>query len=374
MSFKLTKKQLENSAYYCAAGMDFQPILRFGDIIENFIYVTAGLSKDDFVNGINEFISNIQGELNRNNSSITLESIIPISIQDIEHPTTNRLVSGKPDYLSQEDYENYLRSMNKFISKTDEFHLEICFKLRIGNIEKEIKLFHLSGEGLATYDIIFRKQDIAPKVFISIQTGLIEIPSRFSNRLFELSSAKPTIWLRGVWDKNENNENNGVFHPEVFNLYGIYNESIGEYKNWKVDITENIENATNSDKPIRKVKAYGQSSEWIDTKTYSIKKEGLIINKLLRPCPGLEKLAPEYDLIKLHFPFSKIFEIVNEASDFKKQNNDINRVRIAILPGGYECFEIMLDNFFETYQRNEQYEIEIDVFYVNKSDLRRNFT
>ncbi len=373
MSFKLTKKQLENSAYYCAAGMDFQPILRFGDIIENFIYVTAGLSKDDFLNGINEFISNIQDELNRNNSSLTLEYILPVSIQDIEHPITNRLVSGKPDYLSQEDYENYLRSMNQFISKTDEFHLEICFKLRIGNIEKEIKLFHLSGEGLATYDIIFRKQDIAPKVFISIQTGLIEIPSRFSNRLFELSSAKPKIWLRGVWDKNENNENNGLFHPEVFNLYGIYNEFIGEYKNWKVDITENIENATDRDKPIRKVKAYGQSSEWIDTKTYSIKKEGLIINKLLRPCPRLEKLAPEYDLIKLHFPFSKIFEIVNEANDFKNQNNDINRVRIAILPGGYECFEIMLDDFFENYQRNEQYEIEIDVFYVNKSDIKRDF-
>jgi hypothetical protein len=369
MSFKITKKQLENSAYYCAAGMDFQPILRFGDIIENFIYVTAGLSKDDFLNGINEFISNIQGELNRNNSSLTLESILPISIEEIEHPITNRLVSGKPDYFSQEDYENYLRSMNQFIKKTDEFYLEICFKLRIGNIEKEIKLFHLSGEGLATYDIIFIKQGIAPKVFISIQTGLIEIPNGFSNRLFELSSAKPKIWLRGVWVKNEDLFIN---RPEVFSPNGIFNEIIGEYKNWKVDITENIENATNRDKPFRKVKAYAQSSEWIDTKTYSIKKEGLIINKLLGSYNG--GMTPEYDLIKLHFPFSKIFEIVNEASDFKKQNNDINRVRIAILPGGYECFEIMLDNFFETYQRNEQYEIEIDVFYVNKSDLRRDFT
>ncbi len=38
MSFKLTKKQLKNSAYYCAARIDFQPILRFGDIVKNFIY------------------------------------------------------------------------------------------------------------------------------------------------------------------------------------------------------------------------------------------------------------------------------------------------------------------------------------------------
>ena len=33
----------------------------------------------------------------------------------------------------------------------------------------------------------------------------------------------------------------------------------------------------------------------------------------------------------------------------------------------------MLDDFFENYQRNEQYEIEIDVFYVNKSDIKRDF-
>ena len=179
MSYRLTKIQLESSAYYCGAGIDFQPILRFGDVVENFIYVTAGLTKNEFLNGIDEFIQNTHEELNKNDSSLEKISTSNISINEIEHTRSTRLIFGKPDYFSQNDYDNYLQSMRQFIDKKDEFHLEIFLILKMGNIEKSIRLFHLSGEALATYDLIYRRQNIAPKVFISIQTGLIEIPSRF---------------------------------------------------------------------------------------------------------------------------------------------------------------------------------------------------
>jgi len=55
-SYKLSKSQLEASAYYCGAGIDFQPILRFGDIVMDYVYVTAGLTKVEFLDGVDRFI------------------------------------------------------------------------------------------------------------------------------------------------------------------------------------------------------------------------------------------------------------------------------------------------------------------------------
>ena len=37
--YKLSKDALSKSAYYCAAETDIQPLLRFGDIISDFIYL-----------------------------------------------------------------------------------------------------------------------------------------------------------------------------------------------------------------------------------------------------------------------------------------------------------------------------------------------
>ena len=36
MSYRFTKRHLENSVYYCGAGIDFQPILRFGDMSKSY--------------------------------------------------------------------------------------------------------------------------------------------------------------------------------------------------------------------------------------------------------------------------------------------------------------------------------------------------
>lgn len=96
MSYRLTKIQLESSVYYCGAGIDFQPILRFGDVVENFIYVTAGLTKNEFLNGVDEFIKNTNEELNKNDSSLEKISISNISINEIEHPISPFSLNALP--------------------------------------------------------------------------------------------------------------------------------------------------------------------------------------------------------------------------------------------------------------------------------------
>jgi hypothetical protein len=375
MSYRLTKIQLESSIYYCGAGIDFQPILRFGDVVENFIYVTAGLTKNEFLNGIDEFIKNTHEELNKNDSSLEKISTSNISINEIEHPMSTRIIFGKPDYFSQNDYDNYLQSMRQFIDKKDEFHLEIFLILKMGNIEKSIRLFHLSGEALATYDLIYRRQNIAPKVFISIQTGLIEIPSRFSNRLFELSKVKPKIWLRGVWTDTDHRLDHMYVDSAVFNKNGIFNQYIGEYRNWQVLNSGSINSHYNSDKKYRIVKAYGESLFWNNfNKTSSFSKQGITINKILGGYDSAS-MSGNYNIVKTNFPLTKISEIVSEASEYYRciKNSVENKVKVCIVPGGFECFEAFLQPFFESFLINLEWVLQIDIYYINKSDFNREF-
>jgi len=375
MSYKLTKIQLESSVYYCGAGIDFQPILRFGDVVENFIYVTAGLTKNEFLNGIDEFIKNTHEELNKNDSSLEKTSTSNISINEIEHPMSTRLVFGKPDYFSQNDYENYLHSMRQFIDKKDEFHLEVCFILKIGNIEKSIRLIHLCGEALATYDLIYRRQNIAPKVFISIQTGLIEIPSLFSNRLFELSTVKPKIWLRGVWTNTDHRLDHMYADSAVFNKNGIFNQRIGEYRNWQVLNSSSINSYYNSDKKYRIVKAYGEKEFWNKfNKTITFSKQGITINKILGGYDHTS-MSENYNIIKENFPLIKISEIISEVSEYYRcnKNSEENKVKVCIVPGGFECFEVILQPFFESFLINLEWVLQIDIYYINKSDFNREF-
>jgi hypothetical protein len=368
MNYRLTKEELRESAYYCGAGVDLQPLLRFGDVIDNFIYVSVGISKNEFINGLNDFLDNIKSELHAYNSSLEIINSTEFNIEEIEHKKLNRLVHGIPDYFTDNEFKNYIENFKQFYGKTSDYNLEVTFKLKIANFEKTIRLFHLTGEALATYDVIFRKQEIAPKIFISIQTGAIEIPDLFSNRMFELSTEKPKIWLRGIWSEEE--------YPmfknyNVFNTSGLYNESIGEYRNWKVRVANNINSTTNESKQFRIVHAFGQKKEWEDVETSVIESNGLTINKILGAYNGT--MQSNYDFTKIHFPISNLFQITELVSEYYLQNQDKELIKVAILPTGYESFEIILNEFVENYIGNQNFKLVIDIYYVNKSDIKRDF-
>ena len=369
MTYRLTKEQLKESAYYCAAGIDLQPVVRFGDIISDFIYVTVGLSKKELIAGLEDFINDLNPSLESLDAKLEILSISDINLEEIEHTKQNRLLAGFPDYFTREDFENYQNAIKPFYHKTDDYYLEFNLLLKIGHLERNIRLFHITGEALATYDVIFRKQNIAPKVFISIQTGLIEIPEKFSNRMFELSSAKPKVWLRGVWVKPE--RASGVFNSDVFNTSGLFNERIGEYRGWKVISSSEINSAFDDSKTLRIVKSYGMKDEWQTVGSVELKSQGLIINKRFEKYNG--NMASNYHFNKVHFPLSQLFELYEEIKVFSDENPLIKEIRIAILPCGYESFELMLDEFIKKNIGSKDFDLIIDIFYINKSDINRNF-
>jgi len=303
------------------------------------------------------------------NFSLICEKCTEISIEDIEHEVSSRIILGKPDFFEERDYYNYLQNFKQFFNKTDDFHLELQFSLTIGSIKKSIRLFHLSGEALATYDIIYRRQKIAPKVFISIQTGIIEIPNLFTNKLFELSTVKPKIWLRGIW------ENSYRRYSDVFNNYGLFNECIGEYRNWEVLTSGSINQDKDLDEKFRIVEAYGDKEYWGKIENHiSINKQGITINKFLGEYDS-PSMSGNYNIIKTKFPLTKLSEIVKEASNYYHIHNNLpdNKVKVCIVPGGFECFEAMLLPFYDSFLINEAWEIQIDIYYKNKSDFAREF-
>jgi hypothetical protein len=241
--------------------------------------------------------------------------------------------------------------------------------LKIGHIERQIRLFHLTGEALATYDVIYRKQNIAPKLFISIQTGLIEIPEILSNRMFELSSAKPKIWLRGVWAKRQKDLNG--YKPDIFNPKGIFNEEIGEYRRWKVISNPEINSLLDDAKTYRLVKSYGIKVDWLNIGTVEIKSNGILVTKRFEKYNS--NLASNYHFNEIHFPLSRLFELYEKVKDYSNENPNVKEIRIAILPFGYESFEIMLSEFIDKYKMSTSFNLIIDVFYINKSDINRFF-
>jgi hypothetical protein len=302
-------------------------------------------------------------------SSLEMLSVSDINLEEIEHKRQNRLLAEFPDYFTKEDFENYHNAIKPFYHRTDDYYLEFNLLLKIGHLERNIRLFHITGEALATYDVIFRKQNIAPKVFISIQTGLIEIPEKFSNRMFELSSEKPKIWLRGVWVKPEDSYND--CNPDVFNTKGVFNEQIGEYRGWKVISSSEINSIFDTSKTYRIVKSYGLKEEWQNMGTVELQSQGLIVNKKFEKYNS--NMAPNYHFNKVQFPLSRLFELYEEINVFSIENPKIKEIRIAILPFGYESFELMLNEFIRKYVCSKDFNLVIDVYYINKSDLHRIF-
>jgi hypothetical protein len=368
MKYILTKEQLSNCVYYAGAGIDLQPLLRFSDMASDFLYVTAGLTREEFLTGVNEFIASHRQMFDYTNSNLRLVQVNDITIKDIEHTVEPRLIHGIPDYFNTHEYHRYVDAFTQFYGSRTEFHVELIFELRIDKVVKRIRLIHLSGEALATYDVIFRKQQIAPKVFISIQTNVLEIPYRITNDLFDKSVVRPKVWVRGVWCGDEITAFYDHY-PQVFNADGLFNLCIGEFRNWIVDVPTEIEATTNKVKKYRLVKAYCEAAHWPAVKTGKIENGNLSINKILFRYNGTMK--ENYDKVFRHFPLSRIFELEQVANRlFAETRKEI--IKIAILPWGYESFELMLPVFIDNYTQNQDYKLEIDIFYANELDLNRN--
>ena len=378
--YRLTKNDLSNSAYYCAAETDIQPLLRFGDIISDYIYVSVGISENEFIENLKSKVQILCSQDNCGNI-LRINSIEKFNLSEIEHPHKNQLFQGKPEYMNDHDFNIYQINFNELRKNSEHYNLLITFTLKIGEIEKILRIYHYTGEALATYDAIFSKQFIAPKIFISVQTGIIEIPSKFTNKMFELHSKRPLVWIRGI--EYEKNEIYQVAYDReldnVFSTNGVYDEIIGEFMSW--DSKFGIESSFDYTKSWRYIKAFGESQYWSEIANEIITEDNNVkIKKLLKPFNNnytkalgsidrqeiSENIKYKYDGYLLNTFF--------EEYKYVSENYKIDEYRIASQAYNlFECYELYNNEFISNFRSLNNMKLSIDLYYKNKLDYKRDF-
>lgn len=370
--YLLNKKQLSESIYYCGAGVDLQPLLRFGDIITDYVYVSTDIGKKELINGINTYVE----RLNFNGDSILMvNDIQEIKLSDIEHKLQDQLIA-KPNYFNDEQFKNYFENFDPIRRRSEHFYLLIKFKLKIGVFEKELRVFYIIGEALATYDVLYDQQNISSKIFISIQTGLIERPAEFSDKMFSSYKCKPKVWIRGVWTNDFDDVSK---YPDVFNTSGIYNKQIGEFRNWDSHLGIEIEGVTDRSNKYRIVRAYGEKSEWeIECKEIIFENKGLRIRKILAEMNITTN--SKYTIGKYNIELPRITktnnflnDIYDEYISLEKKYPDIQIYEKAIIPYGYESGHLYISDFIKKFKQINNKELAIDIYYKNELDFNRDF-
>lgn len=383
---KLTQPRLKNSSYYGAAGIDLQPLLRLGDITSDFIYVTLDIKREEYINSIRSYVKNLNTK--KNKTILKINSILDFKLTDIEHPNQGILFNRKPEWMEDNDFENYQENFNTLIKESEYFNLHINFTLTIGSIEKSLNLFYITGEALAVYEAIFVSQDIAPKIFISIQSGLIERPSRFTNSMFETHIQRPKVWIRGV--ETASSDDNEHRDEDVFKLFGLYNKKIGEFKNWDSQMGINIVGITHPIRQNRIVRAYGEKEEWkisndVKKIVFESKDKNLKIQKILENWNGdlnenySDGLA-DFDLSDFHNQkkdntiFLPIENIYEEYKFIAERHTKIKAYKKATMQiGNYESEEMFLPKFIEDFKVINNIKLYIDIYYKSELDFKRDF-
>ncbi len=383
---KLSSDRLKNSVYYCAAGIDLQPLLRFGDITSDFVYVSIGIKRKDLIKGLETFVANLN--IQKNNTILKINSIHNFDFHDIDYLDQGHLFYRKPDWISDNDFARYKASFSELIINSEQYKLHVNFTLFIGPIERSLDLFYISGEGLSVYEALFVIQNIAPKIFISIQSGLIEVPSVFTNRMFASHTNRPKVWIRGVW--TDNSIYNEDFRPDVFNISGHFNKQIGDFRNWDSHLGANVQGVTDDSKKYRLVKGYGEEKEWTlsdDDRNilYESKNKNLRIRKLFQHWSGdlyenySDGLA-DFDFSNFKMKLNKdstilyLDNIYEEYKFISEQHPKIKAYKKAILQiGEFESTEMYLSHFIKSFKVINNVKLIIDIYYKNELDFIRSF-
>jgi hypothetical protein len=370
--FHLSKSGLENSAYYCGSGIDLQPLLRFSDIVDNFVYVCVGIERQQWIAGIRHFVDRLNDGCEC--PKLEILTVKNININDIEHPSASHFLP-LPAYLTQQEYDDYVIAFIPFFNR-QRFVFEIAFRVYCGCDKfKEIKLYCVHGEALATYEAFYVRQNIAPKIFISIQAGLIEQPAVFTNRMFELHRHRPKVWVRGVWTNNPYGFDH--FFPHVFNPYGLYDTKIGEFWDWDPCHGYFIEGTTDPENmPYRIVRAFGESNRWrIDNNSVVLEGDMLQITKIRGHYNGV--MVGRYNLGRLDLPPSgycgNYLQFLYERYVEWANQHPGQIATIAVIPSGYEMTEGCMEDFVRTFKPVNNVRLEADIFYTEALDFFRRF-
>jgi hypothetical protein len=209
MNEKLISQKLFQRSYYAiGAGKNLMALLKFSHLTQDFIFCNLYLDKEEILSYYLHEIKYFAQDLD-----LISHKVID-DFDELEHfelPKNYHAYLGRPSYFSDEDAKMYQKT---FQPAMGEKQCAMVFKVFRKSTQKELNLYYLFVEGLATLHLMSKGGKKMPLVIENIQCGnAIDDPENglLAKFLNSPGVQKPLIWLRGfqpsydVWSNGRKN-------------------------------------------------------------------------------------------------------------------------------------------------------------------------
>jgi hypothetical protein len=220
----ITKENFQNSFYYIGVGLDIEPLFRFSHLCDHFLFANLYLPKQT----VKDYYDKELKEREFFNGFLNKQQVIEVvDVQEIDdfdettHFGLNHCFTSlleNPAFISRHELQGYREAFSEAIH---EEQWALVYKIKHIASDREITLVYFTGEGLASYMALSNGGEIAPKVFCTIETKVLEHPNSLMHRFFKTSASRPAIWVRGL----EPSQYAGWgYDSKVLDLTGEYNK------------------------------------------------------------------------------------------------------------------------------------------------------
>ena len=243
----ISKELFSESFYYIAPGFDFEPLFRFSHLCNTFLYANLWYTKEEVLENIkSKFLDNPFLEIK---SIIEFDDFDELKYFEI-HPDYKNHLQASLKNFSERETNNYFSA---FKAATNENQWMIEVNLIRKRINRPIKLYYFTGEGLASYTVLSQAGFFPPKVLCTIQTGVLENANGLMNRFLLPNKNLPFIWLRGIEPDFENNDH----WDSAFDKDSIFNKIGMDFNfHWSVNASYNTYSSPSNNVTKRFCKAY----------------------------------------------------------------------------------------------------------------------
>jgi hypothetical protein len=222
----VSTEMFSNSFYYPAPGFDIQPLKRFTHLCDNFLYANLFINKKDVLDWYNR-------ELNRGDFEI-LETTIHDDFREenffeLDNNYRQHLANWPRLYMQANELSVYLQAFEPA------YHLPqflIHFRVKRKSLNKIVNLYFFTGEGIASYIVLSKNGEYAPRVLGTIQTGMMEKPTGIMNNFYSNeNNARPLLWLRGFEPDSYFYGFRGNDNDALGNL-GVFSVKLIDFRAW----------------------------------------------------------------------------------------------------------------------------------------------
>lgn len=179
------------SFFYIGPGFDIQPLVRFSNLCQTFLYTSLYLGRTEVESWYDETLGG-----HDDIDVISKDVFLGYDARSV----LERQVGKYTDVMSAFKM-GPMEFMNYFMTFKDAKRLDsflIVWKLRRKSLGRSLTLCFFTWEGLEAYANLSQNGSYAPRVLCTIETGVLESPLGVMNRFFlDEHRARPLIWVRG---------------------------------------------------------------------------------------------------------------------------------------------------------------------------------